>query len=166
MNRFVAGDVITVVPERRRKERHQPNCVCAEFLHVIQFLCETVEIANTIAVAVIERAHMDLINDRVLVPTLFALQRQSCPLRRWLIHYADANRIAVQLAIRSPASQPCTLFGNCLWFSHEFSAGPVAFCFIRRLCPDPTGSATSAPRHTASSTSCTPPGRNSGRFFL
>src|SRR5882757_6574996 len=81
MNRPVVGDVVTVVPQGGGKKRHQPDCIDAKFLHVIQPLSEPLKIANPVAVAVIKSAYVDLIDDGVLVPTCFALQWQTCSFR-------------------------------------------------------------------------------------
>jgi hypothetical protein len=42
---------------------------------------------------------------------------------------------------------------------------PVGSCFIRRVSPGATASATSALTHTFLSTSCSLPDRNCGKFF-
>ena len=54
MNGRVIGDVVTVIAQGRREKRHQPNRIDAKFLQVIQPLCQTGEIANTVAIAIRE----------------------------------------------------------------------------------------------------------------
>ena len=64
----VIGDVIAVVAARRRVERHQPQRGDAELLQIVQLLGEADEVADAIIVAVGEGLHMELVDDRVLVP--------------------------------------------------------------------------------------------------
>ena len=47
---------------------HQPYRVYAERLQVIQFLGDAVEVANAIAVGVVEGADENLVEDRVTPP--------------------------------------------------------------------------------------------------
>src|SRR5882672_11000496 len=101
MNRSVIGNVVTIVPQRRREKRHQPYCIDAKFLHVIQLLSKTLKIADSVAIAVIKSADVDLINDRVFVPTGLALQWQTCSFRTWPAYPgADVIRLAMPAAIR------------------------------------------------------------------
>ena len=64
----VVGDVVAVVPQRRRVEGLQPDRVDAERLHVVEPLGEAAEIADPVLVRVQERAHVRLVDDRVLEP--------------------------------------------------------------------------------------------------
>ncbi len=64
----VVGDVVAVVPQRRRIEGQQPDRGDAEVLQVVELAGQPVEIADAVAVAVGEGADVDLVNDRVLVP--------------------------------------------------------------------------------------------------
>ena len=101
MNRPVVGDVVTVVPQGGGKKRHQPDCIDAKFLHVVQSLSETLEIADSVAIAIIKSAYVDLIDDRVFVPTCFALQWQPRSFRTIVSPLrAYVNRIAMPAAIR------------------------------------------------------------------
>ncbi len=68
MNRPVIGNVVTVIPQRRGKERHQPDRIYAQLLHVVELLGQPLKVSNAIAIAVEESPHMNLINDCVLVP--------------------------------------------------------------------------------------------------
>ncbi len=68
MNLGVARDVVTVVPQRRRIERQKPERRDAEIVQIVELFREPFEIADAVGVAVGERADMQLINDRVLVP--------------------------------------------------------------------------------------------------
>src|SRR5580700_44141 len=83
MNRFVIGDVVTVIPQGRGEKRHQPDCVYPKVLHIIQLLGETLKIADTVGVTVKESSDMDLVDNRVFIPTSFALQWQSVPPELW-----------------------------------------------------------------------------------
>ena len=68
MDGVVIGDVVAIVAQRRGEERHEPNCVDAQFLKVVELCFKPLEIADAISVAVMESADVDLIDERVLVP--------------------------------------------------------------------------------------------------
>jgi hypothetical protein len=77
MDGTVIGDVVTVVAQGRRKKRHQPDGIYAQFLHVIELLGETLKVADAIAIAVEERANVDLVDDGLFVPARLARDWQS-----------------------------------------------------------------------------------------
>src|SRR5471030_849618 len=60
----VVGDVVAVVPQRRRIEGKQPDRGDAEVLEVVELLSQAAEVADLVGVAVVERPDMGLINDR------------------------------------------------------------------------------------------------------
>ena len=64
----VVGDVVAVVAQRRRIERQQPDRVDAELLDVVEPLGQPGEVADAVAVGVVERLDVHLIDDGVLVP--------------------------------------------------------------------------------------------------
>ena len=64
----VVGDVVAVVPQRRRIEGQEPEGRDAEVLEVVELLGQPVEVADAVAVAVEERADVELVDDGVLVP--------------------------------------------------------------------------------------------------
>ena len=64
----VVGDVVAVVLERRREERQEPQAGDAEVLEVVELLHEPAQIADAVAVRVVERLHVRLVDDGVLVP--------------------------------------------------------------------------------------------------
>ena len=68
MHILVVGDVVAVVLERRRIERHQPDRVDAQVPDVFELGGEALEIADAVVVRIEERFDVDLIDDRVLVP--------------------------------------------------------------------------------------------------
>ena len=68
MDGIVVGDVIAVVAKRRRKERHEPERVNAELFQVVKALRETNEVANAIAIAVLKRPNVHLVNNGISVP--------------------------------------------------------------------------------------------------
>src|SRR5260370_22345063 len=61
-------NVVPVIAQRRREERHQPDRIDAQVLQVVELLREPAEISISVARAVVKSADVDLINDRVLVP--------------------------------------------------------------------------------------------------
>src|SRR5207248_10478899 len=68
INIVVIGDVITVVAHWRWIKRQKPEGGDAEFLEVIEFLDQPAEIADAVAVAVVKRLDVELVDDGVLVP--------------------------------------------------------------------------------------------------
>jgi hypothetical protein len=69
----VVGDVVAIVLERRGVEGQQPERGDAEVLQVVQLLSQAAEVADAIFVAVVERPHVQLIDDRVFVPEWVAM---------------------------------------------------------------------------------------------
>ena len=81
MDVLVVGDVVAVVPERRRIEGQQPERVDAEALEVVEPLCQAGEVADAVVVAVEEGAHVHLVDDGVLVPEgVFGVGHVNCQL--------------------------------------------------------------------------------------
>src|SRR5579871_680897 len=68
----IVGNVIAVVPQRGREERHQPDRRDPEIAQVVELLRQALEVTNAISVAVKERTYVYLIYDRVFVPKRFA----------------------------------------------------------------------------------------------
>ena len=68
MDVHVIGDVVAVVAQRRGKKRQQPQAGDAQVLQIIELLNQAREIADAVVVAVGESAHVQLVDDRVLVP--------------------------------------------------------------------------------------------------
>ena len=64
----VVGDVVAVVATGRRVERQDPDRGDAQVDEVIQLLDEPPEVADAVPVRIAERAHVQLVDDRVLVP--------------------------------------------------------------------------------------------------
>ncbi len=61
-------DVVSAILERRFIERQKPDTRHAEALEVAELLGETLEVADAVAITVVERAHLQRVDDRVLVP--------------------------------------------------------------------------------------------------
>ena len=68
MDLAVVGDVVAVVAQRRRIEGQEPQGGDAELLQVVELLDEPTEVADAVAVAVVEGPHVQLVDDGVLVP--------------------------------------------------------------------------------------------------
>ena len=64
----VGRDVVPVVAKRRGVEGQEPDRGDAEVLQVVEPLGEAAEVADAVAVRVGERPHVQLVDDRVLVP--------------------------------------------------------------------------------------------------
>ena len=71
----VVGDVVAVVVLRRGVERRDPEGVDAEVAEVGQPRGDAREVADAVAVAVRERAHVDLVGDRLAPPRLVGGRR-------------------------------------------------------------------------------------------
>src|SRR5580658_3230869 len=74
----VVGDIVAVVPQRRREKGQKPEACDTQIANVIDFLNEPGEIADAVAVAVKKCPHVHLIEDGVFVP-----QRIGCT--AWLL---------------------------------------------------------------------------------
>jgi hypothetical protein len=61
-------DVVAIVTKRRRVEGKEPDTGNAEALDVAELFGEPFEVSDAVAVAVVVRADVDLINDSVFVP--------------------------------------------------------------------------------------------------
>ena len=72
MNPVEVRDVVTVVPQRRRIHRQDPQTVHPQLTHVIQLRRQPRKIPDPIAVPIKKRLHMHLIENRVLIPVLHA----------------------------------------------------------------------------------------------
>src|SRR5437870_1258733 len=77
MDRSIVGNIVAIVAQGRRKERHQPESVHSQILQVIEFLGQTAKIADAVAVSVEERADVDLVDDCILVPERVLRQCQA-----------------------------------------------------------------------------------------
>src|SRR5436190_7195614 len=64
----VVGDVVAAVAERRRIERQDPDRGDAEVAEVVELVDQPVDVTGAVAARVLERADVDLVDDRVLVP--------------------------------------------------------------------------------------------------
>ena len=69
----VVRDVVTTVPQRGLEERWQPEAVDAEPLEVVQLGGETFEVADAVAVGVLEGPYEYLVEDGALEPVGIAV---------------------------------------------------------------------------------------------
>ena len=76
MNGVIIRDVIAIIAKRRGIKGQQPDGVDAQLLQIIEALRQARKVADAVAVAVIERAHVQLVNDGVFVPQAVLLHRQ------------------------------------------------------------------------------------------
>jgi len=65
---LIVGDVITEVDLRRRVHGRDPDSIHAEVLEVVQALRDAVQIADAVAVRVLETARINLVNDGIVPP--------------------------------------------------------------------------------------------------
>src|SRR5689334_19120442 len=98
MNLQVAGDVVAVIAHRRRVKRQQPEGIDAERLEIIQLRGEARKIADTVAVAVVERTDAEFVEDGVLIPrriaghAFLALHRRVSTRSMWAGATAGSSR--------------------------------------------------------------------------
>jgi hypothetical protein len=64
----VVGDVVPAVPQGGLEERGQPQAVDAQPLEVVQFRGQALEVADSVAVAVLEGADQDFVEDGAFEP--------------------------------------------------------------------------------------------------
>ena len=64
----VVGDVVAAVTQRRGEERRDPETVDAEPVQVVELLAQAVEVADAVAVGVLEGPHEDFVEDGSLEP--------------------------------------------------------------------------------------------------
>jgi len=76
MHRRVIRDIVSIVFKRRRIERHKPKRADPQLLQISQLLRQSGEVSNSIGIAVIKRADMQLIDNGVFVPEIVVPQRQ------------------------------------------------------------------------------------------
>ena len=68
VDRHVVRDVVAVVAQRRGIKRQQPERGHAELLQVVELLDDTPEVADAIAIAIVEGADVELVDDGVFEP--------------------------------------------------------------------------------------------------
>ena len=66
----VVGDVVAVVPVRRRLERPEPERRHPEALEVVEAVAQALEVAAAVTVAVLERLQVEAVDDRVAIPEI------------------------------------------------------------------------------------------------
>src|SRR5688500_15477946 len=64
----IISDVVPVIAQRRGIKGQQPKRRNPEILEIIELLGDTAEITDAIAVAIVERSYVRLVNDRVAIP--------------------------------------------------------------------------------------------------
>src|SRR6184192_573630 len=63
INIEIIGNIVTIVAQRRRIERQQPDGGDPEFLEIIQLLHEPAKIAHAVAIAVAKSLDVQLVDD-------------------------------------------------------------------------------------------------------
>lgn len=72
MDTSVIGYIITEIFHRWRKDWAQPNAIYTQKIEVLQALGDTTYITNTIAIAILKRSGIDLIEICMLPPIVGA----------------------------------------------------------------------------------------------
>src|SRR5215831_12968369 len=68
MDAAVVGDVVSVISQRRGKERQEPQAGDPELLEIIELLDQPPEVTDAVAVRIEKSLHVRFVDDRVLVP--------------------------------------------------------------------------------------------------
>ena len=92
VDRVVVGDVVAVVAVGGRLERHQPEAVDAQPVEMVEPLDEPVEVADAVAVAVLEGLDVQAVEDRVLPPEVAGPRGRHAPSPRHGRQHALAER--------------------------------------------------------------------------
>jgi len=77
MNVVVVGDIVAVIPPGGRVEGHEPECVHAQLLQIVELRDQAREIANAIPVAVEKCLDVQLVDDGIPVPERVLFQLHS-----------------------------------------------------------------------------------------
>nr|BBJ55753.1 hypothetical protein SAVMC3_83820 [Streptomyces avermitilis] len=72
-HRGVVGDVVAAVAQGGLEERRQPQAVHAQPLQIVQLGGQALQVADTVAVAVLEGADQDLVEDGAFEPLRIAV---------------------------------------------------------------------------------------------
>ena len=96
IDRGVVRDVVAEVGERRGVDRRKPERVNAEEDEVVEALRDPAQVADPVAVRVLERAWVNLVDDRVLPPHRVARIRDPSPATRWAHRVRGARRSEAQ----------------------------------------------------------------------
>ena len=102
----VIGDIISIVLPRRRRKRQQPDRGHAEVLQIIELLRQAAEIAHAVAVAVVKRSHVQLVDDRVFVPERVVFEREVFFAIRQ-VALQESIQTAVRCALRRSTRKIC-----------------------------------------------------------
>src|ERR1700722_9868557 len=66
----IVRDIVTEVDHRRWIDRRYPKSVHAQPMEIVKAVTDTVEVADTVAVAILKRSRVDLVNDASLPPCI------------------------------------------------------------------------------------------------
>src|SRR5688572_17720498 len=127
----VVGDVVAEILHRRGVDRRDPHRVDAEPREVIEALANAVEIAFAVAVAVLERKRIDLIDDAALPPQRI---RGRCG-SRVLSHGKSSQRVAWNRAMQQTQ---CHTSGGALFAASADQKESIMAQSHRRTPPDDT----------------------------
>src|SRR5262245_33542869 len=80
----VIADIVSEVGHRRRIDRRHPDRVDTEPAQIVQTLAYSLEVADPVAICVLKRARVDLVNDPMLPPNGIGHRRN---LMQWNVWY-------------------------------------------------------------------------------
>ena len=75
IDRAIVGDIVAEIGHRRGIEGRDPECVNSKLHQVIQAAQDAPQIADAVAIAVLKRPWIDLVDDRVFPPRAVVLLR-------------------------------------------------------------------------------------------
>ena len=109
MNVGVIGDVVSVVAERGREEWQQPQARHPQLLQIIQLPQQAGKIADAVAIAVGKAAHVQLVEDRVLIPERVRSANLAVHIRKMCRCLAVRTEFAAAPASPTGRSGRCTV---------------------------------------------------------
>lgn len=68
MDRAIIRNVVAIIAQRGWEERHQPDGIDPQIPQIVELLSEALEIPNAVAIAIVKRADVHLIENCVLIP--------------------------------------------------------------------------------------------------
>src|SRR5262245_44777724 len=121
----VVADIVPVIAPGGRRKRQKPYCGDAEVLQVVELLRQASKVSHPVACAVVERAYMQFVNDRVFIPEwvivdvhVFACGHRACRL---------SSQEVLEFALSPDTPANCKDMGR--------HAGRVDFYIVTRTTP-------------------------------
>ena len=92
IDRIVIGDVVAIIPQRRGIKRQQPDRGDAQVGEIVEPLQETAEVADAIAIAVLKRFDVQLVDDGVFEPVRIGHREKLRGCASECVHHSTSER--------------------------------------------------------------------------